>query len=174
MQKQARVKPGARIAKRKQRQSDAPLQTFWQRCVSLVMNNDLKDANLSLCPDPQTIAASMQSTYAKAFARNKKRKTPDWMLLSNAETSHEAPEATEVQATNEVQENAQDVETELAVEEEVHDTDEGETTMVCDFCEQRRKTSSYGEDTFEEMHLCEECAGSVRVDVDGTTHNAVL
>jgi hypothetical protein len=176
MQKQAREKPSARVARRKQRSSDAPLQTSWRRCVSLVLKQDFKDPNLSLRPDPQTMAASMQSTYSKAFKKtpmtsttlktteaneankqdkSKKRKLPDWLLAPEKEEDKSCLMDQNVQHEKglELYSPAQE---------------------ICDFCQEQREVETYGEDTFEAMRLCEECAQSERVDVDGTTHKAIL
>lgn len=200
MQKQARDKPSARVSRRKQRPSDVPAQTFWRRCVSLVLSGDRGTPNgdLSLRPDPETMAASMRNTYAVAFGKSHKRKIPSWMLASDAETetakvattattaetAETATTAGTVQTAEETVKTADIVEQDVGavtadtkkVPDEVADDTEEEQEEVqkCDFCEQKRETATYGEDTFAAMLLCEECAASLRVDVDGTSEGAVL
>ena len=197
MQKQARDKPSARVSRRKQRPSDVPAQTFWRRCVSLVLSGDRGTPNgdLSLRPDPETMAASMRNTYAVAFGKSHKRKIPSWMLAPDAETetakvaktattAETATTAGTVQTAEETVKTADIVEQDVGavtadtkkVPDEVADDTEEEQEEVqkCDFCEQKRETATYGEDTFAAMLLCEECAASLRVDVDGTSEGAVL
>ena len=194
MQKQAREKPSARAAKRKKSSgssgNEPPKETYWRRCVALVMAGPQATQALecseskaeatsatskhvtSLRADADVMAASMQSAYTAAFGSSKRRRLPDWIFGgSSNQTKAENSEELQTKAT-EKQKDMVDQDCEISEEED-------EESLECNFCGKQGRGYGirvYDADTFDAQMLCRSCATSYRTDWldDGMEHPPLL
>ena len=196
MQKQARDKPSARAAKRKKSSASSghepPKETYWRRCLGLVMagrgrQEDSMDGTgensnaapeettervTSLRADADVMAKSMQVAYTAAFGSSKRRRLPAWMFGGSEIAAVDAGDkVVEVVEPDKVDDNAD--------QEDPVDEEEDEEALECNFCGKQGRghgTRVYDADTFDAQMLCRDCAMSYRKDWldDGVEHPPML